>query len=66
MLKNYFKTAFRSLVRNKTYSIINMDGLAEGIGVCMTIFIIIQYQSSFYNFTSKKNRIYKTNKEITL
>jgi len=59
MFKNYFKTAFRSLVRNKTYSIINMAGLAAGIGVCMTIFIIIQYQSSFDNFHSKKSRIYR-------
>lgn len=59
MIRNYLKTAFRSLLRNKTYSIINMAGLAVGIGVCMTIFIIIQYQSSFDNFHSRKDHIYR-------
>jgi ABC-type antimicrobial peptide transport system permease subunit len=59
MLKNYFKTAFRSLLRNKTYSIINIAGLVVGIAVCMIIFIIIQFQTSFDNFHSKKDQIYR-------
>jgi ABC-type antimicrobial peptide transport system permease subunit len=59
MLKNYFKTAFRSLVRNKTYTIINIAGLAVGIAVCMMIFIIIQFQTSFDNFHAKKDRVYR-------
>src|SRR5215510_5450953 len=59
MLKNYFKTAFRSLVRNKNYTIINIAGLAIGIAVCMMIFMIIQYQTSFDNFHAKKDRIYR-------
>ena len=59
MFKNYFKTAFRTLVRNKTYAFINIAGLAVGIAVCMMIFIIIQYQTSFDNFHSNKDRIYR-------
>ena len=59
MLKNYFKTAFRSLTRNRNYTIINIAGLAVGIAVCMMIFIIIQFQTSFDNFHSKKDRIYR-------
>jgi putative ABC transport system permease protein len=59
MFRNYFKTAFRSLVRNKTYSIINIAGLSAGIAVCLTIFIIIQMHLSFDNFHSKKDRIYR-------
>src|SRR5580765_1371330 len=59
MFKNYFKTAFRSLVRNKTYTIINIAGLAVGIAVCMMIFIIIQFQTSFDNFHPKKDRVYR-------
>jgi putative ABC transport system permease protein len=59
MIKNYFKTAFRSLVRNKNYTIINIAGLAVGIAVCITIFIIIQFHSGFDNFHSKKDRIYR-------
>ena len=59
MFKNYFKTAFRSLARNKTYTVINIAGLAVGIAVCMIIFIIIQYQTSFDNFHPKKDRIFR-------
>jgi ABC-type antimicrobial peptide transport system permease subunit/AraC-like DNA-binding protein len=59
MLKNYFKIAWRNLVRNKSYSAINVTGLAVGIAVCMVIFIIIQYQTSFDNFHPKKDRIYR-------
>src|SRR6266542_3216686 len=59
MFKNYFKTAFRSLIRNRNYTIINIAGLAVGIAVCMMIFIIIQFQTSFDNFHSKKDRIYR-------
>jgi ABC-type antimicrobial peptide transport system permease subunit len=59
MFKSYFKTAFRSLVRNKTYTTINVSGLAVGISVCLIIFIIIQFQTSFDNFHPKKDRIYR-------
>ncbi len=59
MLKNYFKTAFRSLVRNRNYTIINIVGLAVSIAVGMMIFIIIQFQTSFDNFHSKEDRTYR-------
>jgi ABC-type antimicrobial peptide transport system permease subunit len=59
MLKSYFKTAFRSLVRNRNYTIINIAGLAVGTGVCMMIFILIQFQTSFDTFHPKKDRIYR-------
>jgi putative ABC transport system permease protein len=59
MFKNYFKTAFRSLIRNRNYTVINIAGLAVGIAVCMIIFMIIQFQTSFDNFHSKNDRIYR-------
>jgi len=59
MIKNYFKTAFRNLKRYKSFTFINISGLAVGIAVCMMIFIIIQFQSSYDNFHLKKNRIYR-------
>ncbi|HTF31683.1 MAG TPA: ABC transporter permease [Flavitalea sp.] len=59
MLKNYFKIAFRNLIRNRNYTIINIAGLAFGIAVCMMIFIIIQFQTSFDNFHAKKGRAYR-------
>jgi ABC-type antimicrobial peptide transport system permease subunit len=59
MLKNYFKTAFRSLIRNRNYTIINIAGLAVGIAVCIMIFIIIQFQTSFDDFHKNKDHIYR-------
>jgi len=59
MLKNFFKTAFRNLNRNKNFTLINIVGLAAGIAVCMMIFIIIQFHSSFDNFHKNKMSIYR-------
>jgi ABC-type antimicrobial peptide transport system permease subunit/AraC-like DNA-binding protein len=59
MFKNYLKIAWRNLTRNKSYAAINVIGLAVGIAVCMMIFIIIQYQTSFDSFHSKKDHIYR-------
>jgi putative ABC transport system permease protein len=59
MFSHYFKTAFRSLTRNRIYTMINIAGLSVGIAVCMLIFIIIQFQTSFDSFHSNKNRIYR-------
>ena len=59
MIKNYFKTAFRNLARNRNYTIINIAGLAAGIAICIVIFMVIQFELSFENFHSKKSRIYR-------
>src|SRR6266498_198185 len=59
MFKNYFKTAFRSLIRNRNYTIINIAGLAVGIAVCMMIFIIIQFHTSYDGFHKNKDRVYR-------
>lgn len=47
MLKNYFKIAWRNIVRHKGYSAINIAGLTLGIAACLLIFIIIRYEMSF-------------------
>src|SRR5688500_3394037 len=59
MLNNYFKTAISSLTLNRIYTIINIAGMAVGIAVCLMIFIIIQYQTSFDIFHAKKDRIFR-------
>jgi len=64
MLRNYFKTSIRNLLRNKNYAFINIAGLATGIAVCMMIFVIIQYQTSFENFHPKKDRVYRVLSEL--
>ncbi|MEO6977161.1 MAG: hypothetical protein ABJA76_12380 [Mucilaginibacter sp.] len=47
MIKNYFKIAWRNLVRNKVSSIINISGLAIGLA-CVLLIIDYQY---FIKFT---------------
>src|SRR5450631_305346 len=64
MFKNYFKTAFRNLKRNKTYAFINTLGLTVGIASCLLLFLVIQFESSFDNFHPKKNSIYRVGTEF--
>src|SRR5437762_10319627 len=59
MLKNYFTTAFRNFWRNKTFSIINVFGLAIGISSALVIFLIVYYEFSFDKFEKDSNRIYR-------
>ncbi|MDO3644205.1 ABC transporter permease [Mucilaginibacter sp. L3T2-6] len=59
MIRNYFKIAWRNLTRNRSYAAINITGLAVGIAVCMVIFVIIQYQTSFDDFHARKDRAYR-------
>lgn len=59
MLKNYFKTAIRNLVQNKSYSFVNITGLVIGIAACLLIFLVLQYEQSFDNFHTKKDRLYR-------
>ena len=59
MIKNYFKTAWRNLMKNKVFSFINILGLTIGITVCMMIFLFIMNEFSFDNFHKDGNRIYR-------
>ncbi len=47
MLKNYFKTALRNLLRFKVYSFINVAGLALGLASFLMIFLYVQNELSF-------------------
>src|SRR5687768_5111287 len=59
MYKNYLKIAWRNLSRNRSYTIINVAGLAVGASVCMMIFIIIKFHTSFDDYHPKKDRVYR-------
>ncbi len=50
MFKNYFKTAWRSLLKNKAYSALNILGLATGMGVALIIGLWVYYQYSYDKF----------------
>jgi putative ABC transport system permease protein len=59
MFSNYFKTAWRTLIRHKAFSFINIIGLAVSMSVCLLIINMVVEQKSFDNFHSKKERIYR-------
>ncbi len=59
MYRNFFKSAFRNLLRHKTYTLINIGGLAIGIAVSLTIFMVIRYQTSFDTFHPQKDHLYR-------
>jgi putative ABC transport system permease protein len=59
MIRNYFKTAWRNLWRNKVYTFINIAGLAIGMAACIVILLFVFYENSFDRFHSKN--IYRLN-----
>ncbi|HTE09813.1 MAG TPA: ABC transporter permease, partial [Chitinophagaceae bacterium] len=56
---NYFKTALRSIRRNKMYSTLNILGLALGIASCVIIFLVVKYELGYDGFNKKADRIYR-------
>src|SRR5882724_10254289 len=59
MLKNYFKTAWRSLINGKSFSIINISGLAIGMAGAILILLWLQNEISFDKFHKNKDRLYE-------
>ncbi len=59
MYKHNIKIAYRHLLKNKGYSFINILSLTIGIAACMAIFLFIHDETSFDQFHSKKDRIYR-------
>src|ERR1700712_2158143 len=59
MLKSYIKTAWRNLLKNKFYSLINIAGLTAGLAIGILILLWVQDELSFDNFHSKAPNIYK-------
>ncbi|PSL43817.1 putative permease [Chitinophaga niastensis] len=59
MFKNYFKTTLRGLWKNKTYSFLNIFGLAIGIVCASVIFLWVEDEMTFDNSHVKKDRIYQ-------
>ena len=59
MLRNYLKVALRNLLRNKSYSFINISGLAISVCCCLLILLFIQSEYRFDRFHSKAENIYR-------
>lgn len=59
MYKNYFKIAFRNLIRFKAYSLINIFGLAIGLAACILILLFVKDELSYDKFNKNADRIYR-------
>lgn len=57
MIRNYFKTAWRNLLRNKGFALINILGLATGLTCCLLLTLYLQHELSYDRFHTKGDRI---------
>lgn len=58
LLRSYFKTSFRNLVKNPLSSFINIFGLAVAIGICLVVYAFFVFDHSLDQFHEKKNEVY--------
>ena len=59
MLRNYFKTTWRNLLRNRSYALINLTGLTLGLGVAIVLFWIVRFEYSFDRYHRNADRLYR-------
>jgi predicted permease len=59
MFRNYLKTTFRNLWKNKGYSLLNIFGLAIGIACAGLIFLWVEDELSWDQFNTKKDSLYR-------
>ena len=59
MLRNYITTAYRNILKNKTFSAINILGLGIGMAACLLILQFVSFDLSFDTFHSKLDRTYR-------
>lgn len=64
MWKNYLKIAFRNSWKNKTFSLINILGLAIGMASCFLIVQYVLHERSYDDFHTNGDRLYRLNYQI--
>src|SRR5438094_10050393 len=65
MFKNYFKTAWRNLQRNKIYAAINICGIAVGIAGFWLITLYVSDELSYDRSFANANRIYRVAQHVS-
>jgi len=59
MIKNYFKIAWRNLMKHKVFSLINIIGLTIGLSASFVIGLMVYYDATFDDFHKDGDRIYR-------
>src|ERR1041385_7958235 len=63
MFKNYFVTALRHFWKNKSFSFINIAGLALSMAVCLLLIMMIKDANNYDKFHPNSDRVYRINTE---
>ncbi len=66
MLRNYIKTAIRSLIKNKGFTAINVLGLALGLAACLLIVLYVADELSYDRYNASAGRIYRVDEDLKL
>ena len=64
MLKNYFKTAWRNIMRGRSYSVLNIFGLAIGMAVALMIGLWVYNQYSYDKFLPGYKQLYQVRRNF--
>lgn len=64
MFRNYFKIGFRSLIKNKVYTLINISGLAIGLSCFILIALYIKNETGYDKFYANADNIYRINTHV--
>lgn len=59
MLKNFFKIALRNLLKYKTYTFINVAGLAVGLASCIIMLLYVSNELSYDKFHKYADDVYR-------
>ena len=59
MIKNYFKTAWRSLWKNRTFTFLNIAGLSVGIACAALIFLWVEDERTYNDYFTNKDNLYR-------
>jgi len=65
MFKNYLKTALRNIEKHRSFTIINISGLAIGLACCILLAIYINSELSFDSYHEKKDRIFRIGESMS-
>jgi putative ABC transport system permease protein len=66
MIRNYIKTAYRSLTKNKVFTAINVLGLVLGLATCLIIVFYVADELSYDRYNVNAGRIYRVNEDLKL
>jgi len=59
MIINYFKTAWRNLIRNRFYTVLNIAGLSIGLSVFILVLLFVNHEQSYDQWNAQLQHVYR-------